>query len=270
MNVPPLSIEQEHALRPFHRLFDPAARVAVFDVEIFDDPQRTGGWERTDLMGISVTCCYEYQGRSESSKPNWGRFTMFGDMMAPSRLDPVTERASDASMAARGRTALIEKLLSADVVGGFNIWSFDLPIVFGVSRQVWAAEHRERAPGLAEKCIDLFRLARLGHSQPLEGPCCKGLNLESCAQATLGYGKTGDGKRALTLWAERRLLELHQYCLDDVRGETELFEFARSNFYFKTGAGTCPVNPDPLWGAGDVEANGAKDGGIVSDGAVAQ
>lgn len=196
--------------------------VFTFDIEIADEIEVTGGWNRTDQMRIGVACSFD-----DAS----GRRRLYSDL----------------GVGELSRAALREAVMAAPIVAGFNIWDFDLPLLFGVSRPEWRMNHATIAPGLSSRVFDVMRLARLGHRRPLDGPCGQGLNLQTCASMTLGRGKSGDGAEAPRMFAEGRLLELHQYVIDDVWLEHDLAAHARRNLAFRTGQGDCPVLPDPLW-----------------------
>ena len=55
------------------------------------------------------------------------------------------------------------------------------------------------------------------------------IKLDNVAQATLGYGKSGDGLQAVRLYAEGKIDELLSYCLDDVKITREVYDFGREN-----------------------------------------
>jgi DEAD/DEAH box helicase domain-containing protein len=59
------------------------------------------------------------------------------------------------------------------------------------------------------------------------------IKLDNIASATLGYGKSGDGLKAVRLYAEGKIEELRQYCLDDVKITKEVYEFAKRNGFLK-------------------------------------
>jgi DEAD/DEAH box helicase domain-containing protein len=59
------------------------------------------------------------------------------------------------------------------------------------------------------------------------------VKLDNIASATLGYGKSGDGLLAIKMYAEGRIEELRQYCLDDVKITKEVYDFAKRNGFLK-------------------------------------
>jgi DEAD/DEAH box helicase domain-containing protein len=59
------------------------------------------------------------------------------------------------------------------------------------------------------------------------------VKLDNIASATLGYGKSGDGLLAIKMYAEGRIEELRQYCLDDVKITKEVYDFAKRHGFLK-------------------------------------
>lgn len=51
------------------------------------------------------------------------------------------------------------------------------------------------------------------------------LKLDSIAEATLGYGKSGTGLQAVEYWKQGQLQELKDYCLQDVKVTKEVYEY---------------------------------------------
>ncbi|MBI3087819.1 MAG: WYL domain-containing protein [Candidatus Omnitrophica bacterium] len=106
----------------------------------------------------------------------------------------------------------LEPLLQqAELVIGFNIRRFDLPVL---------------SPYLSFPIADIPVLdiiedvvKHLGHR----------VSLESLAQATLGRGKSGSGLDALKWFKEGRFDLIKQYCLDDVKLTKELYDYGRAN-----------------------------------------
>lgn len=198
-----------------------APGLLVFDIEIQEDPEKTGGWEALDKMKIAVAVMYDAME---------DRYKFFEE---------------------KDRAALINEIIAAQVVSGFNIWAFDLPLLYGVPRSTWMNEHMVIAPGLAEKVLDPHRHARLSHKRPIDGPCGPGLGLQDCAMRTLGHqgfgGKTAHGSEAPGMFQRGEFTRLASYCCDDVWLEHRLVRFARSHRYFVTGQGNAKLMFDPLW-----------------------
>ncbi len=59
------------------------------------------------------------------------------------------------------------------------------------------------------------------------------IKLDNIASATLGYGKSGDGLKAVRLYAEGKIEELRAYCLDDVKITKEVYDFGKRNGFLK-------------------------------------
>ncbi|HSI20118.1 MAG TPA: ribonuclease H-like domain-containing protein [Verrucomicrobiae bacterium] len=59
------------------------------------------------------------------------------------------------------------------------------------------------------------------------------IKLDNIAGATLGYGKSGDGLKAVRLYAEGKIEELREYCMDDVKITREVYDFAKRNGFLK-------------------------------------
>jgi DEAD/DEAH box helicase domain-containing protein len=96
--------------------------------------------------------------------------------------------------------ALVEQLIRADLVIGFNVINFDYEVLMGYT--ILDLPHQCRTLDLL---VEIEKL--LGHK----------LSLEAVATATLGVGKTGDGLDAIRWWREGRLAEIAEYCCFDVK-----------------------------------------------------
>jgi len=154
--------------------------VLVLDLETqraFDEvPDR-----RADQLGLSVCVVWSYQ---------LARFDTYWE-----------EDAGD----------LLDRLLAADLVIGFNHRKFDLEVL----RPYAAGRVLERIP-LFDILEDLH--ARLGHR----------VSLDSCCRATLQAKKSGQGLQAIAWWREGRRDLLEHYCRDDVRLTRDLFDRGRT------------------------------------------
>ena len=102
---------------------------------------------------------------------------------------------------------LLDELFRAELVVGFNIRSFDYAVL---------GRYSDR-PLDGLPTLDLLEevTTKAGHR----------VSLENVAQATLGRGKSGEGLGAVKLFAERRMLELADYCRRDVEVTKELYEY---------------------------------------------
>jgi DEAD/DEAH box helicase domain-containing protein len=97
-------------------------------------------------------------------------------------------------------TALVDQLMAADLVIGFNQIYFDYEVLMAYT----VYDLREQLPSL-DLLVELERAT--GHR----------LSLESVASASLGVGKTADGLQAIRWWQEGKLLEIARYCCFDVK-----------------------------------------------------
>jgi len=100
-------------------------------------------------------------------------------------------------------------LQQAELVIGFNIHRFDLPVLSPYLT----------FPVSTIPVLDLLDevVKNLGHR----------VSLESLAQATLGRGKTASGLDALRWFKEGKFELIKQYCLEDVKLTKELYEFGK-------------------------------------------
>lgn len=102
----------------------------------------------------------------------------------------------------------LEKILkSVDLIVGFNVKKFDLPVL---------------APYLS---FPTNKLRTLDIMQEIVKVTGHRVSLNSVAQATLGEVKSGTGLEAVVLFREGRMEELKGYCLDDVRITKEVYEY---------------------------------------------
>lgn len=103
---------------------------------------------------------------------------------------------------------LASLLAAADEIIGFNIIGFDFQVLQPyLNFDIYSVPHLDI---MAE--IEKF----LGHR----------LSLETIAQGTLGYGKSGKGTDAILYYRQGRMDELKRYCLDDVKVTKEIYEYA--------------------------------------------
>src|SRR6516165_123292 len=149
-------------------------RVLVMNIVYFDlETQRTandvGGWDKKTEMGMSLAVTY-------SSDLNEYR------IYSEKRVDD-----------------LIDQLLRADLVVGFNVVNFDYQVLMGYT--ILDLPHQLRTLDL------LVEIDRVAGVKP---------KLDNIAQATLGVGKSGDGFDAIKWWREKKLVEIAEYCCFDV------------------------------------------------------
>jgi DEAD/DEAH box helicase domain-containing protein len=144
--------------------------VVYFDLETQRTANDAGGWSRKQDMGMSVGVTYN---------------TAAGEY----RIYP-EKRVNE----------LVDELMRADLVVGFNIVNFDYQVLLGYT----ILDLKDHVPTL-DLMVDIE--AKLGHR----------LALDSIAQATLGVGKTGDGLEAIRWWREGKVSQIAEYCCFDVK-----------------------------------------------------
>ena len=144
--------------------------IVYFDLETQRTANDAGGWDRKGAMKMSVGVTYSTAR---------GEYRIF------------TEKRVD---------ALIDQLVRADLVIGYNVINFDYEVLMGYT--VLDLVHQCRTLDLM-----LELEARLGHR----------LGLDAVSHATLGVGKTAEGLDAIRWWREGRLLDIAEYCCFDVK-----------------------------------------------------
>ncbi len=193
----------------------------VVDVEIAKTIEETpGGWDSTDKLGISVACLWEYQTQ---------RMRIYG----PEDLNTLRNR-----------------LLAADRISGFNIWKFDFPAIWGLSREDWK-KSPEIANTLRDKTDDLLRriwiTLQLNPDEFTNDH--KGWNLDIIAISTLGKGKIGYGGDAPKWYQTGLVQKVANYCADDVALERDLTDFVDRYGYLLRGTTRLSL---PGWDSKDV------------------
>jgi hypothetical protein len=144
--------------------------IVYFDLETQRTANDAGGWDKKRNMGMSLGVTY-------STKS--GEYRIFPE----SRVNE-----------------LVDQLLRADLVIGFNVINFDYEVLMGYT--ILDLPHQCQTLDLL---VEIER--KLGHR----------LGLDAVASATLGVGKTGDGLDAIRWWREGRMLDIAEYCCFDVK-----------------------------------------------------
>lgn len=156
--------------------------IVYFDLETQRTANDAGGWDQKAKMGMSLGVTYSTR---------LGEYQIF------------TEKDVD---------ALINQLVRADLVVGFNVISFDYEVLMAYTIM-----------DLPSRCRTLDLLVEiekaLGHR----------VGLDSVASASLGIGKTADGLDAIRWWREGRMLEIAEYCCYDVKCTKVVHEFGIQN-----------------------------------------
>ncbi len=165
-------------------------RWLFFDLETLRGADEVGGWQRADRMGLALAVVLDAA---------TGEFLTFREADAPE---------------------LIERLLAADRVVGFNQERFDFTVLRG---------YRGGARLATCRSLDLLALlyARMGFR----------VGLGHLAGETLGARKTADGLQSLRWVKEGRFDLIERYCREDVLLTAALWAHGRSRGYvvFKDG-----------------------------------
>jgi hypothetical protein len=144
--------------------------IVYFDLETQRTANDVGGWDKKSDMKMSLGVTYS---------TNLKEYRIYTE-----------KRVND----------LVQQLLRADLVVGFNIVNFDYEVLMGYT------------------VLDLpGQLRSLDLLVEVEKTLGNKLRLDNIAQATLGLGKTGDGVDAIKWWREKRLMEVADYCCFDVK-----------------------------------------------------
>ncbi len=104
-----------------------------------------------------------------------------------------------------------EILQNADQIIGFNIKDFD----FEVLRPYFN--------------FDIGTLPYLDIIADVQKQLGHRISLDAIAQATLGRGKSGNGKEAILYWRSGRIDQLKKYCLEDVRITRDIYNYGFNN-----------------------------------------
>jgi len=159
-------------------------RIVYFDLETQKSADEVGGWDNKHLMKIAVAVVYD-------------------------SLDKkfYTYLESDAG-------GLVEKLLSADLVVGFNILNFD----FAVLQPYTTVELKSRV-----RSFDILKDVwdRLGYR----------VSLNQIAKKTLNVEKGGNGLLSLQWFKEGKMAQIIEYCIKDVEITRDVFLYGLKNGY---------------------------------------
>lgn len=122
-------------------------------------------------------------------------------------------------------------LINSQLVIGFNIRKFDLPVL-----QPYFSLPIERLP-VFDIMEDLTQ--KIGHR----------IGLDSVAQATLNIGKTAKGLDAIRFYREGRWEELKSYCENDVRITKEVFDYGleHEEVFYLSRDGTKKIRVEVDW-----------------------
>lgn len=151
--------------------------IVYFDLETQRSFRDVGGMQNKDKMGVSVAVTFSTR---------TGQYRIFGE---------------------DGIDDLVEQLVRADLVVGYNHVEFDYPVLQGYTIR-----------DLGSQTVNLDMLL------DLERRVGRRLGLGTVATATLGCGKSAEGTDALKWWQEYKrsgdtavLLKIAEYCAYDVK-----------------------------------------------------
>jgi DEAD/DEAH box helicase domain-containing protein len=153
--------------------------IIYFDLETQKSASDVGGWDNKRDMRMSVGVTFGTRD---------GQYKIFGEA-----------KVND----------LINELMRADLVVGFNILNFDYEVLAGYSP------------------LDLRQVPTLDLMKDLEDKLGFRLSLEALAKATLNAPKIADGMQALRWWKEGKLMEIAEYCCYDVKLTKALHEYGQ-------------------------------------------
>ena len=179
--------------RPFGARNDPPGRLCAsvsekddilfFDLETQKSAEDVGGWGNKNLMRLSVGVLYSQKEKSYSVY----------------REDEANE--------------LINKLLSATLVVGFNVIDFDYHVLSYYST------------------IDFSSISTLDILKEVKRQIGFRLSLDHLARWTLKEGKIGNGLEAIRLFRANEFEKLTEYCKKDVDLTRQLYEFGKEHHY---------------------------------------
>lgn len=106
-----------------------------------------------------------------------------------------------------------EMLKSSNVIIGFSINRFDLPVL---------AKHYD---------FDLFSISRIDLLEEIEIRMGRRISLNLLAKTNLGVGKNGRSLDAPILYKAGKMEELAAYCINDVKITKDLYELAKKQGY---------------------------------------
>ncbi len=157
-----------------------------FDLETQRSANDVGGWNNKGAMGMSVGVTYSTA---------TGKYVVYGE----NRVDD-----------------LVNQLVNADLVIGFNHINFDYAVLEGYQPLY-----------LAEQCKNLDLMVDLEESSGVRP------NLESVASASIGAGKTAKGIDAIKWWREGRYRDVAEYCCYDVKVTMLVHEYGAKHGHVK-------------------------------------
>lgn len=166
--------------------------IVYFDLETQKSADEVGGWNNIRDMKMSVGVTYSTAR---------GDYKIYGE-------NQVNE--------------LINELMRADLVVGFNNLRFDYEVLHGYT------------------VFDLRQVPTLDMLIELQKIINHRLSLDSIATTTLGVEKTAEGLQAIEWFREGRLVDIAEYCCYDVKITKLVHEYgnAYKQLFYKNRFGT--------------------------------
>ena len=155
--------------------------IIYFDLETQKSATEVGGWERKRDMKMSV-------GVTFSTRE--GEYRIFGEAQV---------------------NDLIQQLMRADRVVGYNIIHFDYEVLHGYT------------------VFDLAQVPTLDMLVVVADTLKHRLSLDSIANATFGLEKTSEGLQAIQWFKEGKMYEIAEYCCYDVKLTKLVHEYGAQN-----------------------------------------
>jgi len=143
--------------------------IVYFDLETQKSAAEVGGWDKIRDMRMSIGVTYSTAR---------GSYEIYGE-----------DRVND----------LIDEIMKADLVIGFNHIRFDYEVLHG-----YTILDLSQAPSL-DLMLDLQKV--LSHR----------ISLDAVATATLGSEKTAEGLQAIEWFKQKEFLKIAEYCCFDVK-----------------------------------------------------
>ena len=166
--------------------------IVYFDLETQKSADEVGGWNNIRDMKMSVGVTYSTAR---------GDYKIYGE-----------KQVND----------LINELMRADLVVGFNNVRFDYEVLHGYT------------------VFDLRQVPTLDMLIELQKIINHRLSLDSIATTTLGVEKTAEGLQAIEWFREGRLVDIAEYCCYDVKITKLVHEYgnAYKQLFYKNRFGT--------------------------------
>ncbi len=156
-------------------------RIIYIDIETRRGAEEVGGWGNKHLMRMAVGVIYDSLERNYFTFPE----------------EDVEQ--------------LIERLMQADLVIGFNLINFDYPVLQPYTN------------------LDLKKIKTFDMLQDIQNRLGFRLSLNHLAKNTLKIEKIADGLQSLQWFKEGKIEKVIEYCIKDVEITRELFRFGVKN-----------------------------------------